>query len=182
VFDEVQTGVALTGRFWAHQHFDVQPDLLAFGKKMQVCGFLCGRRIDEVRDNVFKIPSRLNSTWGGSLVDMVRAQKYLEIIDEDNLVDHARVMGHELLLRIEDLQREFPNMVSNGRGRGLFCAFDLRNGAERNELRKKAFERGLVILGSGDRSLRFRPPLTVSVDEINEGINILRQSLKEMRA
>jgi len=181
IFDEVQTGVGLTGKMWAHQHF-VAPDMISFGKKMQVCGFLCSKRIDEVPDNVFKVPGRLNSTWGGSLVDMVRSQRYLEIIEEDNLVEHARISGDYLMERLHKLQSEFPKMVSNARGKGLFCAFDLRNGAERNDLKKKAFDRGLVILGSGERSMRFRPPLTIQKHEIDEGTNILRQSLKEMKA
>ena len=74
ILDEVQTGIAMTGKMWAHQHF-VEPDMIAFGKKMQVCGFLCGKRIEEVKDNVFTVSSRLNSTWGGNLTDMVRAQR-----------------------------------------------------------------------------------------------------------
>ncbi|MEO5988982.1 MAG: L-lysine 6-transaminase, partial [Candidatus Eisenbacteria bacterium] len=77
IFDEVQTGVGITGRFWGYQSQGVTPDLLAFGKKMQVCGILAGGRIDEVKDNVFAIKSRINSTWGGNLVDMVRSQRYL---------------------------------------------------------------------------------------------------------
>ena len=181
IFDEVQTGVGLTGKMWAYQHF-VEPDMIAFGKKTQVCGFMSSKRIDEVADNVFKIASRLNSTWGGNLVDMVRSQRYLEIVQEDNLVENASVMGSYLLKRLDELQGEFPKMVTNARGRGLFCAFDLRNPSERNDLRKKTFDRGLVILGSGERSLRFRPPLTIHQDEIDEGISILRDALKEMRA
>ena len=181
IFDEVQTGVGLTGKMWAHEHF-VQPDLMSFGKKTQVCGFMSSKRIDEVPDNVFKVASRLNSTWGGSLVDMVRSQRYLEIIEEEHLVDNARVMGEYLGARLQELQTEFPNMVSNARGLGLFRAVDLRNPGERNELRKKAFERGLVVLGSGERSLRFRPPLTIQKHEIDEALSILRDSLKEMKA
>ncbi len=181
IIDEVQTGIGLTGKMWAHEHF-VRPDMISFGKKMQVCGFLCGTRIDEVKENVFKIPSRLNSTWGGNLVDMVRSARFLQIIEEENLVENARVVGAYLLERLEELQMEFPKMISNARGRGLFCAVDLRDSQERNDLRKKAFDRGLVILGSGERSLRFRPPLTIQKHEIDEGVNILRQSLKEMRA
>lgn len=181
IMDEVQTGIGLTGKMWAHEYF-IQPDMIAFGKKMQVCGFLCGTRIDEVPDNVFRVASRLNSTWGGSLVDMVRAQRYLEIIEEERLVDYAAAMGDYLLERLEELQSEFPKMVGNARGRGLFCAFDLRDGNERNELRKRAFDLGLVVLGSGERSLRFRPPLTIQKHEIDEGIKILRHSLKEMKA
>ncbi|MGA2625066.1 MAG: L-lysine 6-transaminase [Bacteroidota bacterium] len=181
IFDEVQTGVGLTGKMWAHQHF-VEPDLMTFGKKTQVCGFMSSKRIDEVPENVFKVASRLNSTWGGNLVDMVRSQRYLEIIEEEHLVENARVMGEHLVARLQELQMEFPRMVSNARGLGLFCSIDLRSPGERNDLRKKAFDRGLVVLGSGERSLRFRPPLTIQKHEIEEGLSILRDSLKEMKA
>ena len=68
IFDEVQTGIALTGKWWAHQHY-VQPDLISFGKKTQVCGVLSTDRIDEIEENVFRKPSRINSTWGGNMVD-----------------------------------------------------------------------------------------------------------------
>jgi L-lysine 6-transaminase len=180
IFDEVQTGVGLTGKMWAHEYF-VKPDLMTFGKKTQVCGFMSTKRIDEAPDNVFKLASRLNSTWGGGLVDMVRAQRYLEIIEEDGLVENARSMGGLLLKQIEELQAEFPDQVTNARGRGLFCSFDLRNADERLVLRKKAYEKGLVVLGSGERSMRFRPPLIIQKNEIDEGIRILRESLREMK-
>jgi len=181
ILDEVQTGIGLTGKMWAHQHF-IQPDMISFGKKTQVCGFMSSKRIDEVKDNVFKVASRLNSTWGGSLVDMVRSQRYLEIIEQEHLVENADAMGTYLIQRLEELQSEFPKKVGNARGRGLFCAVDLPNAEERAKLRKKAFDKGLVVLGSGDRSLRFRPSLAIRKHEIDECINILRDSLKEMKA
>src|SRR6266496_6242709 len=71
IFDEVQCGMGATGRNWCCEHFDVVPDLLAFGKKAQVCGVMAGPRLDEVKDNAFRLPSRLNSTWGGNFTDMV---------------------------------------------------------------------------------------------------------------
>ncbi len=110
IFDEVQTGIGLTGKMWAHQHF-VEPDIISFGKKMQVCGILASKRVDEVRDNVFQRPSRLNSTWGGNLVDMLRAKRYLEIIEEEKLVENARMQGEFLLAEVEKLQSEFPTLV-----------------------------------------------------------------------
>jgi len=179
IFDEVQTGLGLTGRMWAAEHF-VRPDMISFGKKVQVCGFMCSRRIDEVPENVFTVPSRINSTWGGGLTDMVRCRRYVEIIHEDHLVECAEAMGAYLQERLRELQTEFPGFVSNARGRGLFCAIDVRNPEDRLTLRNKAFEKGLVILGSGERSLRFRPPLTIQASELDEGIEILRQSLGEM--
>ena len=179
IFDEVQTGVGLTGKMWAHQYF-VKPDMISFGKKTQVCGFMSSKRIDEVKENVFKVASRLNSTWGGSLVDMVRCQKYLEVIEEDNLIENARVMGNYLLSRLQELQNEFPQHVDNSRGLGLFCSFDLKNPTMRNDLRKIAMQKGLVILGSGEKSIRFRPPLIIQKHEVDEGIKILRESLSEI--
>ncbi len=176
IMDEVQTGIAMTGKMWAHQHF-LEADMLAFGKKMQVCGFLCGRRIDEIKDNVFAVPSRINSTWGGGLVDMVRVQRYLEIIEEERLVDNARLMGEHLLHGLENLAREFPSVVSNARGLGLFAAFDVSSPEKRTEIRKKAFEKGLIVLPSGERSIRFRPPLNVSAEELDLGLRILRESM-----
>jgi L-lysine 6-transaminase len=178
IIDEVQTGIAMTGKMWAHQHF-VQPDMIAFGKKMQVCGFMCSKRIDEVPENVFAVPSRINSTWGGNLVDMVRAQKYLEIIEEENLVENARVVGAHLVQSLEAMAAEFPTVVSNPRGLGLYCAFDVNTADVRSKVRAKAYNKGLIILPSGERAIRFRPALNVSKNEIDEGIGILRQSIKE---
>lgn len=179
IFDEVQTGVGMTGKMWAHQHY-AQADMITFGKKTQVCGFLCGKRIDEIPDNVFNTSSRLNSTWGGNIVDMVRAQRYLEIIEEEKLVDNARIMGEYLLKQIQDLQNEFPSVVSNARGLGLFCAFDLNTPDERNKLKNSCYDKGLIILGCGEKSMRFRPPLNISKGEVDMGISIIRDALKEL--
>jgi len=178
IIDEVQTGVGMTGKMWAHQHF-VEPDMIVFGKKMQVCGFLCGRRIDEIPDNVFRVSSRLNSTWGGNLTDMVRAQKFLEVIAEENLVDNARRQGERLLGALNRLAQEFP-AVSNARGLGLFAAFDLPDGSARGKVRAGCMHRGLIILPSGERSIRFRPPLNVSGGEIEEGVAIIAEVLRDL--
>ncbi len=173
IFDEVQSGVGLTGRFWAHEHAGVKPDLLAFGKKMQVCGMLAGPRIDEEPENVFKVSSRLNSTWGGNLVDMVRSQRYLEIIEEDHLVEHAATVGKHLLAGLESVQAERPDIFSSARGKGLMCAIDFADTATRDKVADEAYEMGMMLLGCGKRSVRFRPPLDVEIAEINEALGIL---------
>lgn len=179
IMDEVQTGIAMTGKMWAHQHF-VEPDMIAFGKKTQVCGFMCSKRIEEVADNVFTVPSRINSTWGGNLVDMVRAQRYLEIIEEEQLVENARLVGEHLVKELQGLAAEFPSVVSNPRGKGLFAAFDVNTPDMRTKIRSKSLEKGLIILPSGERAIRFRPALNVTKDEINEGLGIIRASMKEL--
>jgi L-lysine 6-transaminase len=178
IIDEVQTGIGLTGKMWAHQHF-VEPDMIAFGKKMQVCGFLCGKRIEEVKENVFAVSSRLNSTWGGNLTDMVRAQRYLEVIAQEKLVDNARRVGEHLVAELQNLAAEFPGVVSNARGRGLLAAFDLPDDGVRKQFRGKCMEKGLIILPSGERSIRFRPPLNVTEREIDLGLKIIRDVLAQ---
>lgn len=179
IIDEVQTGIGMTGKMWAHQHF-VEPDMIAFGKKTQVCGFLCSRRIEEVQDNVFKVSSRLNSTWGGNLVDMVRFQKFLEVIEEENLVENARRVGEHLLVRLNRLAEEFPAVVSNPRGRGLFAAFDLKDADVRAKVRSSCLAHGLIILPSGERAIRFRPALNVTEAEIDEGMGIITRAIKKL--
>lgn len=173
IFDEVQSGVGLTGRFWAHQHAGVRPDLMSFGKKMQVCGMLAGPKLDEEPENVFKVSSRLNSTWGGNLTDMVRSQRYLEIIEEDHLVEQAATVGQHLLAGLEALQADRPEVFSNARGRGLMCAIDFPDTATRDKVADEAYEMGMMILGCGSFSVRFRPPLDVTAAEITEALSIL---------
>ncbi len=176
IFDEVQTGVGITGKFWAYQTQNVTPDLLAFGKKMQVCGLLAGGRMNEVKDNVFQIKSRINSTWGGNLVDMVRCQRYLEIIEEDGLVGNAASVGVHMLKALQTLQGERPELVSNARGRGLMCAIDLPDGSLRDAVIGHAYGLGMMILSCGTHSIRFRPPLDVTADEVDEAMGLLRKA------
>lgn len=178
IFDEVQTGVGLTGRMWAHEHFDVKPDIMAFGKKTQVCGILAGRRLDEVKGHVFQESSRINSTWGGNLVDMVRFTRILEIIHEENLVENAARVGEYLLNGLLDMAKDTDGQMTNVRGRGLFIAFDLPTTELRNTFLEKALKNGLIILASGERSVRFRPPLNLSMEEAAKGLEIIRKTLR----
>lgn len=172
ILDEVQTGIALTGKWWAHQHY-VQPDLITFGKKTQVCGILCTNRVDEIEENVFTKPSRINSTWGGNIVDMVRFKRILEIIEEENYVENCRVMGDYLQGKINELVNKYPEKLNNPRGLGLFCSFDCASSEMRNKVTAGAFENGMMILGCGEKTIRFRTPVCVTESEINEGMQIL---------
>lgn len=180
MFDEVQTGIGLTGKMWAHEYY-VKPDIVSFGKKTQVCGIMVTDRIDEVEDNVFRKSSRINSTWGGNLTDMVRSTRNLEIIAEENLVENARITGEYMLSCMKEIEHEFPALVSNSRGLGLFCAFDFENHEKRNEFLKLAYSNKLLILGCGGISVRFRPALTITKADIDEGLKIIRNILYLMR-
>ncbi len=180
IFDEVQTGMCMSGRTWCWQHFDVMPDVMAFGKKAQVCGIMVGKRIDDVPTNVFKVSSRINSTWGGNLMDMVRSTHYLNIIEQENLAENARVVGEKFLAQLQNVAAEEPVMTAV-RGRGLLMAFDFPNTETRNRFWKGCFEAGLLVLRSGERSVRLRPALDVKANIVGESIAIMRDVLRKMR-
>lgn len=181
IYDEVQTGVGLTGKFWCHQHFGekARPDILAFGKKMQICGILAGPKVDEIETNVFNVPSRINSTWGGNLVDMVRSSRILEIIEEDNLIENAEQVGNylqESLLKIA----EKNDKVSNVRGRGLLTAFDFPSKDMRDKFVAKGMENNVMFLGCGSQTIRFRPALILEKSHIDEGLDVMEKIIKEL--
>ncbi|BCI52056.1 L-lysine 6-transaminase [Mycolicibacterium litorale] len=178
IVDEVQTGCGITGTPWAYQQLGIVADVVAFGKKTQVCGVMAGRRVDEVAENVFAVSSRINSTWGGNLADMVRARRILEVIESDGLVAHAADAGAHLLSRLRTLAAEFPGVVRDVRGRGLMCAFSLPTTAERDALIRRLWERGVIMLASGVDSVRFRPALTVSRAEIDDAVEAIRHALR----
>ncbi len=174
IFDEVQCGGGTTGKAWCCEHFGVVPDLMAFGKKIQVCGVMAGPRLDEVKDNAFRLPSRLNSTWGGNFTDMVRSTHFLRVIERENLIENAGKVGAYFLKQLLEWQKGCE-MVSAVRGRGLFIAFDLPDAKTRDEAWRKLFDNGLLALKSGENSIRFRPALDITREVIDEAMDILRK-------
>ena len=182
IYDEVQTGVGVTGCMWAHQAFGdtVRPDIISFGKKTQVCGIFGGKRLDEVDNNVFHESSRLNSTWGGSLVDMVRFTIYLEIIENEKLVQNASAVGEHLSSCLYTLQSNHDNLVSNARNRGLFGAFDLPDSDTRDKAINSISNEGAMMLGCGTRSIRFRPHLNITINELDQGFEMIDKALSKL--
>jgi len=178
IFDEVQTGIGITGKMWAHEHYDARPDIICFAKKTQVGGILASKRIDEVRENVFSESSRINSTFGGNLVDMTRFKIILEIIEEEDLLLNSQKIGRYLLENLLKLQDDFPAYITNARGLGLWAAFDLPSMTERDDLWEEMMKNKLLILSSGDKSIRFRPHLNVGKKEIDHALEIINKSIK----
>jgi len=180
VIDEVQTGCGMTGTAWAYQQLGVAPDVVAFGKKTQVCGVMAGGRVDEVPQNVFAVSSRINSTWGGNLTDMVRSRRILEVIEADGLIERAASLGEHLIAGLHALADMHP-AVSSVRGRGLMCAFTLPTAEMRDAViaRLREDER-VLVLGCGASSLRFRPAMTVSVGELDRGLAAIDRTLSSL--
>ena len=179
IFDEVQCGLGLTGKMWCCEHFDVRPDLLAFGKKVQVCGVMAGPRLDEVKDNCFRLTSRINSTWGGNFTDYVRSTHYLRIIEKEKLVENARVQGEYFLAELQALARKHP-VLTAVRGRGLMLAFDLPSTALRDAFWQGAYEQGLLVVRCGERSIRLRPVLDVQPQILEQALRLMDQCCQKL--
>lgn len=181
IFDEVQTGIGITGKMWAFEHFTAKPDIISFGKKTQVCGVLANKeKFDEIPQNVFRESSRINSTFGGNFVDMLRFQLTLEVIEKENLVENARIVGEYLLDGLQKLAADYPQTFTNARGRGLMCAIDLPTGMMRDRLREILYDDGLILLACGDRSVRFRPHLNVTTNEIQIALDKIAANIEKI--
>ncbi len=182
IYDEIQTGIGLTGKMWAHQHYseDCRPDIISFGKKTQICGIFVSDRVDDVENNVFHESSRLNSTFGGNIADMVRFTLYLEVIEKEGLVQIAAENGEYVLDKLQALQKKYGDVVSNSRGKGHFCAFDLPNGDILDNLLSLIADEGALMLGCGTHSIRFRPHLNISQDEIDTGFEMIERAIQKL--
>lgn len=170
IFDEVQTGMGMTGKMWCYEHFGIVPDMMCFGKKTQVCGFCSTDKIDDVADNVFHMSSRINSTWGGNVVDMARAKVIIDIIKQENLVENAKDVGGYLLSELRKLG------LNNVRGRGLFIAFDCESKDARDTMMNKLND-NMLALKSGQESIRLRPHLTMTKDDADKVVGFMKDAL-----
>ncbi|MDH3942686.1 MAG: L-lysine 6-transaminase [Anaerolineae bacterium] len=177
IVDEIQSGMGVTGKMWAMEHHDVMPDIIAFGKKSQVCGIIAGGRIDEVKGHVFEESSRINSTWGGNLVDMVRSTRFLEIMEEEKLLEHTDKVGGKLLEGLETVAAESKGMITNVRGKGFMVAFDLPDPAGRDDMMDRMKENGMYALKSGAQSVRFRGMLDTPEEVAEEALKIVAASI-----
>lgn len=165
IFDEIQTGFCSTGKKWYFQHLNIQPDILAFGKKSQVCGIMTTEKYSEF----FKTPSKMCITWDGDLIDMIRSKYIMKAIEQDYLINNANKMGESLLNGLN-------KMGLNARGKGLLIAFDFENRIIRDNFYNKLYDAGMLCNPTGEKSIRLRPNLNVSEDEINAALNIIRNA------
>jgi L-lysine 6-transaminase len=181
VLDEVQTGVGVTGSRWAYESMSLEPDVVAFAKKVQLGGIMAGRRVDEEPDNVFEVPGRISSTWGGGLVDMVRSTRILQVVERDGLFDRAGRVGALMLSGLEELESESGGLLSNARGSGLLCAIDLPSAEDRDSVvRRLREEEKVIALSCGEQSVRFRPPLVAGAEEVEEAVHALGRVAKSL--
>ncbi len=154
---------------------------MAFGKKAQVCGVMAGPRLDEVKDNAFRLSSRLNSTWGGNFTDMVRSTHFLRIIEEEHLVENAGKVGAYFPGSTTRSATAKSRGFLQPRGRGLFLAFDLPDAKTREEFWKGFFDLGVLTLRSGENSIRFVLHSTSQAEVIDEAMDAMRKYCQKQK-
>lgn len=170
IFDEIQSGMGITGKMWCYEHYNVIPDILVYGKKTQVCGIAATERIDEIPNNVFHVSGRINSTWGGNSVDMIRFRMYRHIMAVERLVENTAINGSYFLNKLKELP------VLNPRGKGLMLAFDLPSREERSRFLDRISKR-ILVLKSGERSIRLRPFLDITKEDVDQAVEFIEDAL-----
>ncbi|XP_064009100.1 4-aminobutyrate aminotransferase, mitochondrial [Pogoniulus pusillus] len=175
--DEVQTGGGCTGKFWAHEHWglDDPADVVSFSKKMMTGGFF---HKEEFRPNA---PYRIFNTWLGDPSKNLMLAEVIKVIKREDLLNNAAHAGKALLTGLLDLQARYPHLISRVRGRGTFCSFDTPNDATRNKLITIARNKGVVLGGCGDRSIRFRPTLIFKDHHAHLFLNIFSDILANFK-
>ena len=166
IYDEVQTGFYGSGKTWMWQHPDVAPDIVAFGKKTQVCGIYVSKRIDEVPENVFARSGRINSTWGGNLADMVRCTKFIDIIEKERLAENITIRGNRFIEGLRTIARDTGGFT-NVRGVGSLVALTLESQTAREAMLKRLSDNGVIALRSGPQAIRFRMSLVINDEEVD---------------
>ncbi len=167
IIDEVQSGMGRTGRWWAFQHYDVKPDIISAAKALQVGATLF--------DSSF-LPERgaISSTWGGGdRIDMAIGSKIIDVIIRDRLLENASRMGNSLLKRLKEISNKKGNM--DVRGIGLMIGIEFDTVEKRDQVLIDAFKNGLLLLQAGTKAIRISPPLIISEEEVDEGIDILEK-------
>jgi len=174
VFDEVQTGWGATGRLWAHEHFDLPcpPDVVTWAKKAQN-GVLF---VSEELATFFQEEKKFNTTWEGDSTGMVRLLAKIDTLD----LEQVCRTGQRARTGLEALAKEHREIIGNVRGAGVMLAFDVIRPDWRDPLRDRAFRRGLLLLGAGERSIRFYPRYDTEPSAIDEALEILRAAIEDL--
>uniref|UniRef100_W5K4J9 4-aminobutyrate aminotransferase, mitochondrial n=1 Tax=Astyanax mexicanus TaxID=7994 RepID=W5K4J9_ASTMX len=175
--DEVQTGGGTTGKFWAHEHWgtDDPADIVSFSKKMLTGGYY--HKDELVPDKGY----RIFNTWMGDPSKNVFLTEVLNVIRRENLLDEVTRSGKVLLQGLYELQAQYPHILSRARGQGTFCAVDARDDVTRDNLLLKTRDKGVLLGGCGDRSIRFRPALVFKEYHAHQFLNIFNDVLSEYK-
>ena len=172
IMDEVQTGFGATGKCWYHEHFNLKPDIVVFGKKTQVSGII----VSEKTSNIFQDDSavKLQVTWDGDVVDMVRCKHIIKALQASEWLESIQERGTYLKTNIATL----PNVI-DVRNSGLIVGFDLTSGPFRDKIIDRLYKNGLICNSTGTSSIRLRPALNIDKKDIDIALQIFNKTFKE---
>ncbi|CAK8671881.1 4-aminobutyrate aminotransferase, mitochondrial-like [Clavelina lepadiformis] len=178
ICDEVQTGMAITGRMWAHDYWGLEtpPDIVTFAKKMLSGGYYFS---DEFR---WKDGYRVYNTWMGEPIKLVLLEKVLDVVKEQDLVFQAENTGHYVVNGLRQLEKMFPELLSAIRGRGMFIAADITEAGKRETFVKKLLQKGVLLGVCGDHSIRLRPSLFFTPAHADILLDKVEETAREMRS
>lgn len=170
ILDEVQSGIGHTGKWWAFEHYDVRPDIMSAAKALQVGATMYDKKLEPAER------SALSSTWGGgSRIDMAIGARTIDVIKHDNLLENAARMGNILKKGLQEMVGK--KGIIDVRGLGLMIGLEFDTRARREKKIVELFKNGLLTLGAGQKSLRIIPPLVITKEQIEEGLDIMNKVL-----
>ncbi|XP_015838699.1 4-aminobutyrate aminotransferase, mitochondrial-like [Tribolium castaneum] len=176
LFDEVQTGGGASGKFWFHEHFDLEtpPDVITFAKKFQLGGYFHSEELTP------DVPYRIFNTWMGDPGKLMLLEVIIKVMREQNLLETVQKAGKRLKCGLHQFESEFPNLVYSVRGVGTLLAFDAKDENMRNEFMKKLLNKGVLVGNCGYKGIRFRPALTFDESHVDIFLDKFREVLKEI--
>ena len=184
IVDEIQSGMGRTGKWFAFEYFDIDPDIVTIAKGI-ASGLPLGVCVAKAHIMNWQ-PGSHASTFGGNPVSCAAALATIELL-ENGLISNAQKMGEYLLNKLDELRKSHP-IIGDIRGKGLMIGVELvknqqtkeKAKEERDKIVYRCFEKGLIILGAGENSVRFSPPLIINKEEMDTGIEIFEKVLSDV--
>jgi len=177
IIDEIQAGMGRTGKWWAFEHYDVKPDIMTSAKALQVGAVISSEKYGPKEEGA------VSSTWGGGQrIDLAIGLKTIEVIEKEDLLKNAEKRGKQIMKRLNELKSKYPKKIVDVRGLGLMCAFELKKEKNKNIFIQKAFKEGLLLLGCGTKTIRVIPPLIITREEVEMGLNIIEKVVRKIKA
>ena len=169
VFDEIQVGFGSTGKLWFYEHTGIVPDIVVFGKKTQLSGIMVNDKYGSIfdKDQV----TRLEVTWDGDVLDMIRCDYIMKAYKQDNIIQSISEKSEYIVSHLRKL-----NNLLNVRSSGLIMAFDLSDMDKRDKLVRELYNNGLICNKTGKQSVRLRPNLAISYEDIEDFIYIMNKT------
>lgn len=175
IIDEIQTGLARTGKWWAFQYYDIKPDIISIAKSLQVGAVVFDKKFEPTHRGV------LSSTWGGGhRIDMAIGLKIIDIIEREKLLDKVYKNGDFLKQYLIEL-KNVNDMIMDVRGMGLMLGVEFYKKEDRNKVINKLFKNKLLVIPAGIKTIRILPPLIITKQEISKGLEIFERVLKEIK-